>query len=138
MRGFFIILWALAIFTFTCTASFSELMESGQVHFQWDSHPHFSELLAPLPLELTRDFLLQKCGHALAFLFLTILLQTKFRSKAWILFLAISFASLTEFLQLYFTRDGRIFDIAIDLIGILLASGSRSLLTTPQSKRAHL
>jgi len=138
MRGFFILLWALAILIFTCTASFSELIESGQVYFQWDSHPNFSELLAPLPLELTRDFLLQKCGHALAFLFLTILLQTKFRSKAWILFLAISFASLTEILQLYFTRDGRIFDIAIDLIGILLATGSRSLFTTPQSKQTHL
>ncbi|WP_186328701.1 VanZ family protein [Bacillus sp. X1(2014)] len=138
MRGFFILLWALAIFIFTCTASFSELMESGQVQFQWDSHPNFSELLAPLPLELTRDFLLQKCGHAFAFLFLTILLQTKFRTKAWILFLAISFASLTEILQLYFTRDGRIFDIAIDLIGVLLATGSRSLFSTPQSKQTPL
>ncbi|MBV7504150.1 VanZ family protein [Bacillus sp. sid0103] len=138
MRGFFIILWALAIFILTCTTSFSGLMESGQVHFQWDSHPNFSELLSPLPLDLSRDFLLQKCGHALAFLFLTLLLQTKFHSKTVILILSISFASLTEILQLYFSRDGRIFDIGFDLVGILFASGARSLLIVHQSKQTQL
>ncbi|MEH7307872.1 VanZ family protein [Neobacillus drentensis] len=138
MRGFFILIWALAIFIFTCTASFSGLTELGDVRFVRNSHPNFYELLSPLPLKLTRDFLLQKCGHALAFLILTILLQTKFRSKAFILVLAISFASLTEILQLYFARDGRISDIGIDLIGILIASGARSLLTVPHSKQTHL
>ncbi|MFP5113780.1 VanZ family protein [Bacillaceae bacterium C204] len=138
MRKFFILLWALAIFIFTCTASFSGLIESGEVRFEWNSHPNFFELISPLPLDLSRDFLLQKCGHVLAFLILTILLQSKFHYKAVTLFLAICFASLTEILQLYFTRDGRIFDIAIDLIGILIASGTRSLLSVPQSRQTHL
>ena len=138
MRGFFILLWALAIFIFTCTASFPGLIESGQVHFEWEADPNFSELFSPLPVDLTRDFLLQKWGHALAFLFLTILLQRKFRSKAWILYLAISYAALTEILQLYFTRDGRIFDMAIDLIGILFASGTRSLLSVNSARQPYL
>lgn len=138
MRGLFILLWAVAIIIFTCTASFTGLLESGLVRFVWVKQPDFSELLFPLPLELSRDFLLQKFGHVLAFLILTLLLQTKFHSKAFILILAISFASLTEILQLYFTRDGRIFDIGFDLIGILLASGAHSLLTVNQSRQTGL
>ncbi|MBT2700758.1 VanZ family protein [Bacillus sp. ISL-40] len=138
MRGIFILLWAAAILILTCTADFSKLMASGEVRFEWVGHPNFSDLLFPLPLELSRDFLLQKCGHAFAFLILTLLLQTKFHSKAFILILAISFALLTEILQLYFTRDGRMFDIGFDLIGILFASGTRSLLTVHQSRQTGL
>jgi VanZ family protein len=138
MRGLFILLWAAVIIILTCTASFTGLLESGAVRFVWVDQPNFSKLLSPLPLELSRDFLLQKCGHVLAFLILTILLQSKFHSKVFILILAISFASLTEILQLYFTRDGRIFDIGFDLIGILLASGTRSLLTVHQSRQTGL
>ncbi|MEH7504339.1 VanZ family protein [Neobacillus drentensis] len=138
MRGLFILLWAAAIIILTCTASLTDFLESGAVRFVWVNQPNFSELLSPLPLELSRDFLLQKCGHVFAFLILTLLLQSKFTSKAFILILAISFASLTEILQLYFTRDGRIFDIGFDLIGILLASGARSLLTVDQSRQTGL
>jgi VanZ family protein len=135
MRGIYILLWAAAILILTCTANFSELMASGKVRFEWVGHPNFSELLFPLPLELSRGFLLQKCGHAFAFLILTFLLQTKFHSKAFILILAIAFALLTEILQLYFSRDGRMFDMGFDLIGILFASGTRGLLTVHQSRQ---
>ncbi|MBT2726179.1 VanZ family protein [Bacillus sp. ISL-75] len=138
MRGIYILLWAAAILILTCTADFSELMASGKIRFEWVGDPNFSELLFPLPLELSRDFLLQKCGHVFAFLILTFLLQTKFHSKAFILILAIAFALLTEILQLYFSRDGRMFDIGFDLIGILFASGTRSLLTVHQSRQTGL
>ncbi|SMQ84473.1 hypothetical protein SAMN05444673_5923 [Bacillus sp. OV166] len=138
MRGIFILLWAAAILILTCTADFSELITSGKVRFEWVGHPNFSDLLLPLPLELSRDFLIQKCGHVFAFLILTFLLQTKFHSKAYILILAIAFALLTEILQLYFSRDGRMFDMGFDLIGILFASGTRSLLTVHQSRQTYL
>jgi VanZ family protein len=138
MRGLFILLWAAAILILTCTADFIDLIASGEVRFEWVSHPNFSELLLPLPLELSRDFLLQKCGHAFAFFILTLLLQAKFHLKAFSLILAISFALLTEILQLYFTRDGRMFDMGFDLIGILFASGTRSLLTVHQSRQTGL
>jgi hypothetical protein len=138
MRGLFTLLWAAGIFILTCTASFTGFLENGEVRFVWDGHPGFSELLSPLPLDLTSGFLLQKCGHVFAFLILTFLLQTKFHSKRFILILAISYAALTEFLQLFFSRDGRLFDIGIDLIGILIALGAGSLLTVRQSRQTGL
>ncbi len=127
MRVFLILICAGTIFIFTCTSHFTSLFESGTIHFQWDPHPRLKELLLPLPAELTRDFLIQKIGHFSAFFILTLLLQTRFQSKVLILIIAISYAALTEFLQLYFTRDGRIFDIGFDAFGILLAVGAGSI-----------
>jgi VanZ family protein len=138
MRSLLILLWSGAIFIATCTASFNSFIDSGDVQFRWNSHPEIVNLLAPLPLDLNSAFLLQKCGHALAFLILTLLLQTKFHSKLFILFLAICYSSLTEFLQLYFTRDGRIFDIGFDLVGVLFALAAGSLLTVHQSRHTEL
>jgi hypothetical protein len=138
MRGLFTLLWAAGIFILTCTASFTGFLENGEVRFVWDGQPSFAELLSPLPLDLSSGFLLQKCGHVFAFFILSVLLQTKFHSKRFILFLAVSYASLTEFLQLYFSRDGRLFDIGIDLIGILIALGAGSLITVHHSKQTGL
>jgi VanZ family protein len=48
-----------------------------------------------------------------------------------------SFAALTEFLQLYFSRGGRLFDIGIDLIGILAALGMATIIRAKQSKQIN-
>lgn len=128
MRVFFIFLWVIAIFISTCTANFNGLVEAGMVRFQWDGDPDFGELLEPLPVDLSRDFLMQKSGHILAFFILTLLLHTKFKTQGFILILGISYSALTEFLQLFFTRDGRIFDIGFDTIGVLFALAIGSFL----------
>ncbi|MFZ7942062.1 MULTISPECIES: VanZ family protein [Bacillaceae] len=126
MRGLLILVWGVVIFIFTCTASFHSLIEFGVIGFEWDSRPHFAELLFPLPAALSGHFLLQKLGHLTAFFIFTFLLHTKFQSRMLALIIATSYAALTEFLQLYFTRDGRLFDIGIDGIGVLLAVGVSS------------
>lgn len=134
MRVLLIILWAGAIFIFTCTADFTSLMESGMIQFQWDGQPDPSKLFSPLPAELSPHFLLQKLGHLSAFFILTILLQARFHSKLSTLIIAISYAALTELLQLFFTRDGRLFDIGIDTIGILLAGVGSLIIVRKQEK----
>lgn len=126
MRGLLIFLWAAAIFIFTCTSNFDRLVQTGQIQFHWSIHPSFANFFEPFPFLLDKSFLLQKMGHLTAFFIFTYLLQTKFHSKWLILSAAISYAMLTECLQLFFSRDGRLFDIGIDLIGILLASGLAS------------
>jgi VanZ family protein len=138
MRGLVLLLWASAIFILTCTASFTGFLATGEIRFVWDGQPNFSELLSPWPPDLNSSFLFQKSGHVFAFFILTALLQTKFQSKRFILFLAVSYASLTEILQLFFSRDGRLFDIGIDLIGILIALGAGSLITVHQSRQTGL
>nr|WP_263324707.1 VanZ family protein [Neobacillus sp. Marseille-Q6967] len=120
MRLLLILLWAGAIFVFTCNSSFHLLVEDGVVDFQWNESPRFHQIFSPFPSVLSMDFLLQKIGHIIAFFILTILLQTRFNIIPSLL-TAFFYAAATEFLQLYFTRNGRLFDIGFDTAGIFLA-----------------
>ncbi len=121
MRVLLILLCAGAIFVSTCTYSFDQFIRFGEIRFEWDLHPNLSVFLEPLPSHLSGDFLLQKVGHFSAFFILTLLLHSRFQAKGVALILAISYGAFTEILQLYFTRDGRLFDIGFDSAGVLLA-----------------
>jgi VanZ family protein len=127
MRSLFILFWCGVILVFTCTSSFHDLIHFGVVAFQLDVNPPYSEFFFPFPSDVSGDLWIQKLGHILAFQFLTVLLLMKYKSKIFILAAAFSFAVLTEFLQLYFHRGGRVFDIGFDLIGILIALAIASL-----------
>ncbi|WP_462410875.1 VanZ family protein [Neobacillus sp. Marseille-QA0830] len=137
MKNIAIFLWMLLIFVLTCTASFSELITIGEVRFQWETHPQLADLFESMPHRLTNGFLRQKVGHILAFLVFTLLLQRKILSKFLIFIVATSYAAFTEVLQLFFTRDGRVFDIGFDLVGIVLAFGI-GLLWVPHSKHIDI
>jgi VanZ family protein len=138
MRSLFIFIWCTAILIFTCTSSFHDLIQLGVMKFRWDGQPTFSDFLSPLPYDLSKGFLLQKLGHIIAFQVLTILLLMKFRTHMMILAMVVSFAALTEFLQLYFNRGGRAFDIGFDLIGILLTLAVASLFRIKHSDHINL
>jgi len=138
MRSLFIFIWCTAILIFTSTSSFHDLIQLGVVKFRWDGQPTFSDFLSPLPYDLSKGFLLQKLGHIIAFQVLTILLLMKFRTHMMILAMVVSFAALTEFLQLYFNRGGRAFDIGFDLIGILLTLAVASLFRIKHSDHINL
>lgn len=135
MRGFVVILWAGVIFVCTCTSSFRGLVESGVIRFRWDGDPLITDLLLPLPKTISHDFLMQKFGHLAAFFLLTVLLLKSIHSNPLTLILAISFAVLTEVLQLFFTRDGRIFDIGFDAMGILLGLSLGNLFSINSKKQ---
>ena len=138
MRGWFIFIWCTAILIFTCTSSFHDLIQYGVMRFRWDGQPTFSDFLSPLPYDLSKGFLLQKLGHIIAFQVLTILLLMKFKSQIMTLAMAASFAALTEFLQLYFNRGGRAFDIGFDLLGIFLTLAVVSLFRKKHSDHINL
>ncbi|AZU64038.1 VanZ family protein [Neobacillus mesonae] len=138
MRGFLIVVWAAAILICTCTASFNGLMANGEVSFHLNPAPNFSEFMARPPVEIASGFLVQKFGHLFAFFIFTVLLQIKFQSKRAVFFLAAFYAVLTEFLQLYFTRDGRLFDVGIDAAGILLALGMGRIFMTHHLRDTNL
>ncbi|WHY00045.1 VanZ family protein [Neobacillus sp. DY30] len=138
MRSLFIFVWCTVILIFTCTSSFHDLIQQGVLRFRWDGDPTFSDFLSPLPYVLSKGFLLQKLGHIVVFQVLTILLLMKFRSHMIILAMTASFASLTEILQLYFSRGGRAFDIGFDLIGILLTLAIANILRIKHSSRIDL
>jgi VanZ family protein len=137
MRSLVIFVWCVVILIFTCTASFHDLIHFGVLSFRLNGQPVFSEFLSPFPSNISKSLLFQKLGHIAAFQILTVLVLMKFRSIPIILIMTASFAALTEFLQLYFSRGGRLFDIGIDLIGILAALGMSTIIRAKQSKQIN-
>jgi VanZ family protein len=120
MRILLIILWAGLLFILTCTTSIELLFQQQRLLFQWNSSPSFSEFFSPLPSELSEAFITRKIGHSLSFFILTVLMLSRISLKyAFVASLVI--AAMTEILQLFFQRDGRLFDIGFDSLGIILA-----------------
>ncbi len=123
MKCFGVMIWLMLLFVFTCTSSLHQLLEHQTIHFQLQLDPDFKDLLTVRDAKITEpSWLLIKSGHFMAFALLNILLfhltgDLK-RSLRDSLFIAV----LSEILQLYFSRDGRIVDAAIDSLGILFAA----------------
>ncbi|WP_260858166.1 VanZ family protein [Bacillus sp. FJAT-22090] len=92
------------------------------VQFSFEASPNFMDLLITSDIELTSQFyIIQKTGHMLTFALLYSLYFYWWK-RAGIAFLVTSlFAIFTEILQLYFNRNGRLFDVGIDLVGIIIA-----------------
>ncbi|WP_042462698.1 VanZ family protein [Neobacillus dielmonensis] len=133
MKSVTILIWMLLIFVLTCTASFSELLAYGEVQFHWESHPDLADLFTPMPEQVSNGFVKQKIGHSFAFFVFALLLQRKKQSKILIFVVATTYAMFTEILQLFFTRDGRLFDIGFDLAGIIMALSMQYL--APKSRQ---
>lgn len=122
MKVFAVVLWGLLLFVFTCTVNVDTLLHNYALAFHFTPHPDFADLFRLQDIQLTSThYLFQKIGHFIGFGILAALLvnATGSRRKAFVL--AVFFAVLTEILQLYFARDGRIFDMGIDTLGIALA-----------------
>lgn len=108
------------IFVCTCSSSFADLKESGEVHFEWQGNPAFEDLLLPWPSGADGNFAVQKAGHAIAFFILTCGLLKILPYTNAAVFSAL-YALATEVLQLYFSRSGRLLDVWVDCLGIALA-----------------
>lgn len=118
MKPFLIIFWGVILFVFTC-ASDSGFWASGSVpSFHWFASPNFSEMIK-LDLMYNFGYVIRKIGHFLGFSVLAILFYNKIKSIGKSIIHSILYALLTELLQLYFGRDGRLYDVVIDSAGIL-------------------
>lgn len=93
-----------------------------EINFQFNSSPVLTDffLIDKIQSEIS-FYMLQKLGHVLGFGVLYILLSYSFKNSRLAFRLSFLFAFVTEVLQLYFNRTGRLTDVGIDLIGILLA-----------------
>lgn len=117
-----VIVWGLLLFVFTCTANLDELFHHYVLRFHWVSHPDFTDLFILTDAKFTSaHYLFQKTGHFLGFAVLAALLMNALGSRKKAFILTFLFAVLTEILQLYFVRDGRLLDMVIDSVGIALA-----------------
>lgn len=109
------------LFVCTCTINFKRLVREGVIHFSFTEKPSWSSLLTVSDIKLHNSiYMTQKVGHFSGFFILSLILTnlgTKGKGIVW----AIAYAVLTEILQLFFNRDGRIVDMFIDAVGILFA-----------------
>lgn len=120
MRIILTVIWAFVLFVFTCSVNFHLLIRYHIVVFNFNPTPDWSELLK-LDFQWTsHDWMNRKIGHFFGFFILAIL-SSSFGKYKSAFFFSIVYAALTEILQLFFFRGGRIYDIANDSAGILFA-----------------
>jgi VanZ family protein len=115
-------LWTGLIFIFTCSVSMEEIFLHGSFQFHWNSNPNWGEFFYPLPASPDEAFISRKLGHAVSFFILFVIGYLRFFSIQMMLVLTFFYATMTEVLQLFFYRGGRLFDIGFDGIGIIMAS----------------
>jgi len=106
----------------TCTSDPHAFLYQQVVSFKVDSSPVFTDLFIVGDIPWTSSFyLIQKASHIIGFGVLFIMLQRQFNNIKTAFVISGLFALLTEVLQLYFSRSGRLFDVGIDLVGIFFA-----------------
>lgn len=134
MRIILTILWALMLFIFTCSVNLQQLVQDHIIDFQLNPSPNWSELFK-LDFQWTNEnWILRKAGHVLGFCLLALLASDFGRYKS-AFYWSIIYALLTEILQLFFFRGGRIYDVMNDCLGILLAYASCILFFRERMKR---
>ena len=96
--------------------------EAIKINFHLNEAPNFRDLLITHDIHLHKEFyIIQKIGHIAAFGLLFILLLATIKRFTYAFILCSLFAFFTELLQLYFQRNGRLFDVGVDILGILIA-----------------
>lgn len=114
-------IWMAFLFICTCTLSMKRFMYDGSIRLRFTLEPDWPSLLTVSDINLHHSFyVVQKIGHFSGFFILSLILTSAGRKKAGMAW-AIGYAVLTEILQLYFNRDGRIVDMFIDTAGIMAA-----------------
>ncbi|HET6872108.1 MAG TPA: VanZ family protein [Sporolactobacillaceae bacterium] len=123
------LLWMGTLFILTCSKSLADLLFHFYIDFHVVAQPNWSSLLIFNPDDLQVPFYyVSKTGHFIGFGFLA-LLVSQWTSGRRAFGFALTYAILTEILQLYFGRDGRLVDVGIDFLGIGLFLFLRHLWT---------
>ncbi|MEK3749551.1 VanZ family protein [Paenibacillus sp. FSL E2-8871] len=119
MRIILLLLWGIALLVFT-SASNSGFWGAGEIpFFHWKSNADYHNLLK-FDLKFSTAYIGQKIGHFTGFAIFAVLLKRVMGNYRMCIAFSVTFAVLTEVIQLYFGRDGRLYDIVIDSLGILL------------------
>lgn len=114
--------WAGLLFLFTCTSDLNALLQHQKIDFQWRANPSLMDFFLPIPIVPDDLFIATKIGHILSFLLFSILLYLSSNSLRTMVILCTFYAGATEFLQLYFQRGGRFYDVGFDIVGMILAT----------------
>lgn len=115
------LLWAAFILVAGLTSDAHAFLYQHEISFKLNPSPVFSDLLITSDIRLTSQFYLtQKFGHISAFGLFYILVFLWIRKPKKAIVICALFALSTEIIQLYFGRNGRFYDVGIDMIGVCL------------------
>lgn len=115
-----IFFWAIFLSINTWTKDLESLLDFHYVGFVWDPSPNFWSFFYFYDINLIHpDFMFIKTGHFIGFAIMDLLIYNLIRSHKVSIGVSVTFAFGTEFLQLFWGRDGRLYDLLIDTFGIL-------------------
>lgn len=117
MRVIFMCCWSAVMFAFLFTSDLIALLDHGALDIHITSHPDFAFFDI---YEFHVDVVIQKIGHLFMFAIwlLAIFIGVKrLKTAVWI---TVGLALVSELIQPYFTRDGRLLDVGFDSVGVLL------------------
>ncbi len=118
---FIVIIWAIVLLFFTCVANFSNIFYFDIPQFKLDPHPDLLQLFNFSDFNLIHHhFVIVKLGHFFGFAIFDFLVFLWSGNRKLAITMTISFAILTEFLQIISFRDGRIYDMMIDSAGAFM------------------
>lgn len=122
LAPYLLFVWAVIMLVAGCTSDAHAFLYDQVIGFNFEVAPNFLDLLITNDIHLKKEFyIIQKIGHIFAFGVLYFLMLSWIKRNGTAFILCGMFALYTEILQLYFSRNGRIFDVGVDLVGILLS-----------------
>lgn len=120
MRGLLVLLWSLILGLHTWTDNLGDLLRYQEIAFTWNPHPNPWQFFNFLDItKIHHNFLIVKTGHFIGFAIFDLLLFYWKKSHKTAMAISILFAVTTEVLQLFFGRDGRLYDVMIDTFGVV-------------------
>ena len=119
-RYLLVFLWIIVLSVLTCTTNLEAFFKNYSIQFIFNPHPIYSNFFIFDIDQIHPKWMLVKFGHFIGFGILELLILNLIRKHKAALCLAILFATSTEIFQLYFSRDGRLYDVIIDSLGAVL------------------
>lgn len=115
-----VIIWGIILLVHTWTSNLGLLFRDQAISFKWVVSPDYLSFFYLQDISTIHHyFIIVKTGHFIGFAIFDYLLYRWLKNHKWSIMISITFALMTEILQLYFGRDGRLYDLVIDSLGIL-------------------
>jgi VanZ family protein len=136
-RLLLMLVWAMILGVLTCSLNLEALFHSHAIEFAVNLRPDYSDFFAFDLTKIHPKWLLVKLGHFIGFGIMDVLFLNVFRKHKPALISAILFAIFTEICQLYFNRDGRLYDVVIDSLGAMLSYSAAQIVLHWKSKSSR-
>ena len=115
--------WAIGMLIVMCTNDAKAFLYEQKLNYELNVNPDFFDFFGYSDINLTDAFyLLQKTGHMFSFGFLYLLVFYWLQNHRRSFWVCAVFAFFSEIIQLFFHRNGRLFDVGVDVLGIFLVS----------------